>query len=142
MTVNDEGNPYMGLLEAFRAEGSKLPGLTLRIGQVIATDPLTVRIGGTDQTGNALWLAERLKENHTREVDFEGALRLTEAEGRLYEEEEEYGSSLIVHSGHLSGKITGELTGTLQEILSPGDRVLCLSADDQEFYLLDKVVRP
>ena len=132
----------MGMLEAFRAEGGKLPGLKLRIGEVIDTDPLTVRIGGTDQSGNALWLAERLKDNHTREMNFEGDLRIDETEGQIYEEEEEQGGSMTINSGHLSGEITGNLTGTLQEILSPGDRVLCLTEDDQEFYLLDKVVRP
>ncbi len=132
----------MGMLEAFRAEGEKLPGLNLRIGEVIETDPLIVRIGGTDQAGTAIWVAERLKEEHTLEMNVEGTIRLGETTGRLYEEEEEQGSSLTVNSGHLSGDFTGNLTGTVQEILSPGDRVLCLTEDDQEFYILDKVVRP
>lgn len=157
-----DGNPYAGIVALMRAQGadtapsgeSARAGLgaapaRMRLGTVICTAPLTVRVAGIGQPAAALRINERLTK---------GAwwrLKLTSPDSRYNE-----------LTGPIQGPVTtphGAGTGALEALtggnvhsgdttvdraraeqleldLEEGDEVLLLTEDDQIFYILMKVV--
>lgn len=124
-------NPYDRIFQAMHSAGREeatCGKLMLRHGNVLSTSPLKIEVAGTDQEAERFWISHRLLKGHSEQCDVKGTLSVTASCS--------YGShsSMGVNSGQLT------LT-TSAPVLQQGDDVLLLTADDQEFYLLDKVVR-
>lgn len=154
-----DGNPYAALAALARGgtedgEGgaSVNAGLgavsaRLRLGRVIGTKPLSVRVAGVAQPASALKINERLTKGAKWKTkitspsgDFkqlagpiQGPVNTPYGAGSLTE--------LTDGTLHSAGVTVGEATVEQLELdLAVGDEVLLLTADDQMFYIIMKVV--
>ena len=155
-----DGNPYAGLVALIREQGadanpvgdSAKAGLgaapaRMRLGTVVSTAPLKVRAAGLVQPPSALRINERLVKGarwKTRTTspnsdikDFTGPISgpVQGVHGI---------GSLIEFTGgevHLPDTVIDEATVEQLELdLAVGDTVLLLTEDDQEYYIVMKVV--
>lgn len=133
-------DPFSGLYGLICREGrAQLPegNARLRLGTVVSMAPLKVDVAGTMQEGERFFIAHRLisghKETLTVEVtDISGALSILASCGM--------GShgGMDIYGGTVRFKAATAQDGP---VLAAGDQVLLLTADDETFYILDKVVR-
>lgn len=135
-------NPYSELAGLIREAGQPqgpVGPVHLRLGTVLAADPLKVDVAGTNQEAARFYISHRLVKEHWE------LLRLD-----CTSVSEQFNLSvpcpLSAHSGD-----PGSSSGTLntphcvatqaEPVLKPGDEVLLLTEDDQIFFVIDKVVK-
>ena len=138
-----DGNPYASFVALMQRQGeeygptgdSQQAGLgavsaRMRLGTVLTTAPLTVRVAGLTQPAAALRINERLVK---------GAKWKT----KTISPDSDY--SLL--SGAVTGQIHSDDTvideAVVEQLkldLEPGDEVLLLTEDDQVFFIIMKVV--
>lgn len=101
--------------------------LHIRLGTVLAVEPLTVDVGGTTQEADRFYLCDRLRAGHAEKVSPAGNLSITAS---------------CPNGSHTNASVnSGTLTVTQRASpLAVKDAVLLLTEDDQIFFLIDKVV--
>lgn len=133
-----EENPYQQIVGMMKEEAKKTQRRWLRVGEVVKTAPLTIRIAGTEQSGGSLFLNEQIQNGHKEKImlvsglgSVVGLMNGMDTVSLKVDRENEDPSHVI--------RVEGE--NQLQECLKIGDKVLTLSEDDQVFFVLCKVVR-
>lgn len=133
-------DPFSGLLNTMREEGQKaVPAGNARLlhGTVLSLTPLKIDVAGTTQEAERFYISHRLVSGHAEKLKVSGSA----VSGALAI------SASCPNGSHSSMTISG---GTVAldavatqdgPVLKVGDVVLLLTADDQTFYILDKVVR-
>lgn len=119
----------------------------LRLGEVVTTAPLTIKVAGIVQPTSALRINERLVKGASWRASIasrngtlselsgpiEGPVIAPMGEGALVKL-----TGGTIHSGNVS--IAQATVSQLEIDLDPGDAVLLLTEDDQIFYIIMKVV--
>lgn len=121
-------NPYDRLFHSMLSaadEAAKSGRLKLRRGKILSTSPLKVEVAGTDQEASRFWVSHRLLKGHSEKYEASGSLSISTSGSH---------STMNVNGGTL-------MLTTSEPVLQQGDNVLLLTDNDQEFYLIDKVVR-
>lgn len=117
----------------------------LRLGTVLAADPLKVDVAGTIQEADRFYISHRLVKEHWEllRLECENVSQSFSFSSECPHIENPHGD----HQGDPARASGGTLntphcTATQAEpVLKPGDEVLLLTEDDQVFYLMDKVVK-
>lgn len=131
----EERNPYTSMLDTMD-QRAKLTydadGMKIYLGKVLSSAPLSVSVAGTIQSADHFYINEALCKDHKEKVKLDGTFN---------------GLSMACActGGYNSPEITGNMQAEAEEIvlepvLRAGDLVVCLSADDQMFYLICRVV--
>ena len=131
-----EGDPFS---QFHRMLGGKIEAgrqTIVRQGLVLSAEPLSIKAGGLPipLDGSCVWVNESLVREHRQK------LALEELSGSLE------GQGSCSDGGTVSGfSVTGGTVETQARLIEPllraGDQVVLLSEDDQQFYLICKVVR-
>lgn len=124
---NESITELLHLVRTQGGQGANTGALHMIVGEVLTASPLTVDVGGTTQESDRFYLCDRLRQGHTEKVTPTGTLSV---------------SASCASGSHSSASVTGgTLTvQTAAPVLQKGDAVLLLTADDQSFVLIDKVV--
>lgn len=159
MHVTD-GSPYTRMVTLMRDQGadaaptgdSAQAGLgaapaRMRLGEVISTAPLTVRVAGLTQPASVLKINERLTKGakwKTKTIspnsDYNG---LTGPISGPVSTPAGTGALISLTAGRVHSPDTVIDEAVVEQLaldLEPGDEVLLLTEDDQRFYLIMKVV--
>ena len=133
-------DPFSGLYKTMREAGQEaIPSGNARLlhGTVLSVAPLKIDVAGTMQEAERFYISDRLVSGHAEKVTVSGSA----VSGALDI------SASCPNGSHSSMTISG---GTVAlnavatqdgPVLKAGDEVLLLTADDQIFYILDKVVK-
>ena len=131
-----EGNPYSLFHQMMGKEIQNRRQTIVRQGMVLSARPLSIKVGGLPipLDGSCVWVNESLVQEHREKLSLEEPAGSLEGQGSCSD------------GGTVSGyTVTGgqvETTARLVEpLLQAGDQVVLLSEDDQQFYLVCKVVR-
>lgn len=133
-------DPFSGLYKTMREAGEKaVPAGNARLlhGTVISAAPLKIDVAGTTQEAERFFISHRLVSGHAEKLTVSGSA----VSGAL---DISASCPLGSHSGMTisGGTVTLNAVATQDgPVLKAGDEVLLLTADDQTFYILDKVVR-
>jgi hypothetical protein len=134
-------DPFSGLYGLMRTAGQEaVPSgnARLRRGTVLSSAPLKIDVAGTAQEAERFWICDRLRKGHSEKVSLAGS----GTSGSLSVSAScAYGShdSMEIKNGTLN--IASATAALTEPVLKAGDEVLLLTADDQMFYILDRVVR-
>lgn len=132
-------DPFSGLYRKMREAGQEaIPSGNARLlhGTVLSVAPLKIDVAGTTQEADRFYISHRLVAGHAEKLTVSGSA----VSGALDI------SASCSNGSHSSMTISG---GTVAlnavatqdgPVLKAGDEVLLLTADDQTFYILDKVV--
>ena len=134
-----KGDPFSGLYNLMRTAGQEdapTGAALLRRGTVRTVSPLTIDVAGTTQEADRFYICDRLTAGHAENLTVSGdrvsgALDVSAAfvPGDR--------ASMTIFDGAAAFKAVATQDGP---VLQAGDEVLLLTADDQTFYILDKVV--
>lgn len=133
-------DPFSGLYNLMRTAGQEdapTGAAQLRHGKVLTVSPLTIDVAGTVQEAERFYISHRLVSGHAEKLTVSGsgvsgALEIS-ASCPLGSH-----SSMTISGGTVALNAVATQDGP---VLKAGDEVLLLTADDQTFYILDKVVR-
>lgn len=135
-----EENPFSGLLNTMREAGREaIPSGNARLlhGTVLSAAPLKIDVAGTTQEAERFYISHRLVSGHAEKLTVSGSA----VSGALDISAEFVPggrASMTISDGTVSLDAVATQSGP---VLKAGDEVLLLTADDQTFYILDKVVR-
>ncbi len=129
-------NPYTSMLKTMGGEAQKqlnANGMKSYLGKVLSADPLSVSVAGTVQSADHFYINEALCKGHKEKAKLEGSYEGT-------------GLACSCTGGYNAPTISGQMKAEVEEevlepVLQVGDLVVCLSADDQIFYLICRVVK-
>lgn len=133
-------DPFSGLFNTMRDAGkSAIPSGNARLlhGTVLSLTPLKIDVAGTTQEAERFYISHRLVSGHAEKVTVSGSA----VSGDL---DISASCPLGSHSSMTISSGTVQLNAVATQdgpVLKAGDEVLLLTADDQTFYILDKVVR-
>lgn len=133
-------DPFSGLYRTMREAGQEgIPAGNARLlhGTVLSSTPLKIDVAGTVQEAERFFISDRLVSGHAEKLTVSGSA----VSGALdISASCAYGShsSMTISSGTVALNAVATQDGP---VLKAGDEVLLLTADDQTFYILDKVVR-
>ena len=133
-------DPFSGLYNTMRDAGKKaIPAGNARLlhGTVLSVAPLNIDVAGTTQEAERFYISHRLVSGHAEKLTVSGsavsgALAISSSCPNGSH------SSMTISSGTVELDALATQSGP---VLKAGDEVLLLTADDQTFYILDKVVR-
>ena len=133
-------DPFSGLYNTMRDAGKKaIPAGNARLlhGTVLSVAPLKIDVAGTTQEAERFYISNRLVDGHAEKLTVSGsavsgalAISASCANGSH--------SSMTISGGTVALDAVATQDGP---VLKVGDEVLLLTADDQTFYILDKVVK-
>ncbi|WP_369284015.1 DUF2577 family protein [Oscillibacter sp. GMB15532] len=134
-----KGDPFSGLYNLMRTAGQEdapTGAARLRRGTVRTVSPLTIDVAGTTQEADRFYISHRLTADHAEKLTVSG---------------DRISGALDVSAGFIPGDRASmtisdgaavfKAVATQDDpVLQEGDEVLLLTADDQTFYIIDKVV--
>ncbi len=134
-----KGDPFSGLYNLMRIAGQEdasTGAARLRRGTVRTVSPLTIDVAGTMQEADRFYISHRLTAGHEEKLMVSGS----GVSGAL-----DISASCPMGSHDsmsiLRGTVTLNAVATQDgPVLKAGDEVLLMTADDQTFYIIDKVV--
>lgn len=132
-------DPFSGLFRTMREAGKEgIPAGNARLlhGTVLSAAPLKIDVAGTVQEAERFYISDRLVSGHAEKLtvsgsSVSGALDIFASCGNGSH------SSMTISGGTVALNAVATQDGP---VLKAGDEVLLLTADDQTFYILDKVV--